>query len=108
MSDPISREQIYSALPAETRAVAVRLDAQNIAEDVFPLAIAGVVLAALKTVNALVLGGDFWVNVDGLFQPVHANWHYDGQVRSESIEMARRTLGEPWVSEDWYVSFVWR
>jgi len=108
VADSTSREQIYSALSDETRAVTVRLDDQGVAEDAFPLAVTGDVLATLKSVNALVLGGDFWIDADGLFQPVYATWHYDGQAPPESIELARQTLREPWVSEDWYVSFVWR
>ena len=88
--------------------MAVRLDDQPIAEDAFPLDATGEVLATLETVNALVLGGDFWVHVDGQFQPVYASWHYDGPDPFESFELARRTLDEPWVSEEWYVSFVWR
>ena len=108
MAASISREQIYAALSDETRAVTVRLDEQNIAGDAYPLAVTGDVLAASTAVDALVLDGDFWVSADGLFQPAYANWHYDGQAPPESIDLARQTLGEPWVSEDWYVSFVWR
>lgn len=87
--------------------MAVRLDDQGIFEDAYPVAVASAVLDTLNSADALILGGDFWILEEGHFQPVYASWHFDDQDRTESVNIARQTFREPWVSPDWYVSFVW-
>lgn len=108
----LTRNELWDHLPDDVRSSAFRLDEQpqvmKIHEDAFPIKSTEAVLVALADANVVVLGGDFWHREQGDFGPVYANWHYDGTSPADSVDLARRTLREPWVSGSWYVTFVWR
>lgn len=65
------------------------------------------VLDILESLNLLILGGDIYRKSGDDFEHTYDNWYYDGNVQSESLEVARKYL-DNLKEQELYVSFVFK